>query len=240
VANNVRAVKTLFTFGISDGLITTNPAERLSIPKVPIRDFDIFEPRDIERLLASCDTRRLTGLRDQAIVTVLYDSGLLASELVGLRDNDIDWEIGLLRVIGKGDRQRLVPVSLRTLRLVRRYMHRRDNELQHMGDRLFCNQSGLPLTPSGLLQVMDRMGERTGLHVHPHKFRHSFAVQALRNGAREFDIQASLGHTTLIMTRHYARQSGVDLAEAHCRYSPADHLQHRASRRSGTRGSQET
>lgn len=209
---------------MSDELIDNNPAERLSIPKVPSRDFDIFQPQDIEKLLAACNTRRLTGLRDAAIVTVLYDTGLRASELTGLRDEDVDWELGLLRVIGKGDKQRLVPVSLRTLRVVRRYIKQRDKTLECDVPVVFCSQSGDALTPGGLLRVLKRLGARTGLHVHPHKFRHSFAVQALRNGAREFDIQASLGHTTLLMTRHYARQSGIDLADAHRRFSPIDNL----------------
>ena len=82
----------------------------------------------------------------------------------------------------------------------------------------------MALTRSGLAQLLRRIGTRTGLKVYPHKFRHSFAVNALRNDAREFDIQACLGHTTLMMTRHYARQSGEDLAKQHKRFSPADRL----------------
>ncbi len=141
VANNVRAIKTLFNFAVSDGLVDSNPSEKLGIPKIPSRDFDIFQPRDIEKLLAACNTRRLTGLRDSAIVTVLYDTGLRASELTGLRDEDIDWELGLLRVIGKGDKQRLVPVSPRTLRVVRRYIKQRDKTLERNVPVVFCSQT---------------------------------------------------------------------------------------------------
>lgn len=224
VANNVRALKTLFALGVEEELVDTNPLRRIPVPSVPLTDFDVFQPSDIEILIRACNRDTLTGLRDAVIVLTLFDSGIRASELVKLTDEDVDWQRGVLTVFGKGSKARGVPVSARTLRAIRRYINKRNKAGIVDKPALFVNNAGDALTASGLLQLLKRLGKRTGLHVHPHALRHAYAVNALRNGAREFDIQGCLGHTTLVMTRHYARQSVADLAEAHKRFSPADKL----------------
>jgi len=224
VTNNVIALKTLFGFGVREELITSDPTKRVAVPRLPRTEFDIFDNSDIDILLQACDRKTVIGLRDFAIVMLLFDSGIRASELIGIADKDIDWQRGLIRVFGKGAKERHVPVSTRTLRAIKRYLHKRHGAKDQPNTHTFANQLGDPLTRSGLFQLLQRLGERTGLHVHPHRFRHSFAVNALRNGAREFDIQDCLGHTTLYMTKHYARQSAVDLSERHKRFSPADRL----------------
>lgn len=224
VANHISSLKTVFVFGMREGLIERNPTDRVPVPKVPHREYDIFDPDDVDRLLRACDLKTTTGLRDFSIVMLLFDSGIRAAELVGLRVGDVDWERGIIRVLGKGRKPRHVPVSARTLRAIRRYLTRRGPNVTVDTSPLFLSTTEYSLTTSGLTQMLERIGKRTGLHVHPHKFRHSFAVNALRNDAREFDIQACLGRTTLLMTRHYARQSGEDLAKQHKRFSPADRL----------------
>ena len=224
VSNNVRALKTLFAFGVREELIDRDPTRIVATPKVPTTDFDIFEPSDLDTLLRACDRGTIIGLRDFAIIMVLFDCGLRATELVNLRLEDVDWQRGLLSVFGKGSKSRTVPVSARTLRAVRKYLNKRRTTHNDTSDTLFANQECVALTRWGLAQALRRIGKTAGLKVYPHKFRHSFAVNALRNDAREFDIQACLGHTTLMMTRHYARQSGEDLAKQHKRFSPADRL----------------
>lgn len=228
VSNNVVALKTIFAFAVREELLASDPTHRVATPKLPTTDFEIFSKKDIDTLLTACDRTTLMGLRDFAIVMTLFDSGIRASELVLIRDESIDWDRGLVRVLGKGAKERQVPVSARTLRSIRRYQRGRDKSAIENPPTVFLNHVGDSLTTSGLLQLLERLGKRTGLHVHPHKFRHSFAVHALRNDAREFDIQDCLGHTTLYMTKHYARQSAVDLSERHKRFSPADRLKTRS------------
>lgn len=133
----------------------------------------------------------------------------------------------MIKVRGKGAKERFVPVSARTLRTIRRYRCRRTEAGYTRRQYMFIGIGDLPLTRSGLLQRMYQLGKRTGLHVHPRKFGHSYAVNALRNGAREFDLQACLGHMTLTMTRHYARQAIGNLSAAHRHFSPADRLRTR-------------
>lgn len=223
VRGNVRVLKTLFRFGVREGLIDSDPTARVPVPKVPQTDYEVLEPDDIETLLRACDLKTYLGVRDYAVVLVLYDSGIRASELTGLRDEDIDYERGLLSVFGKGAKDRRVPVSSRTLRAIRRYQHKRNARFTDT-PRLFLNHRGADLTRSGLLQLLKTLGERTGLEVYTHQLRHSFAVESLRNGAREFDIQDCLGHASLQTTRVYARQSAVQLREQHQRFSPANRL----------------
>jgi integrase/recombinase XerD len=227
VAGRIRAIKALFAWGVREELLTTDPTKRVPVPKIPHTDFEVFDTKQVDTILKACDTKQLQGCRDFAVVMVLFDSGIRASELIGITQQDIDWERGLVRVFGKGAKERQVPVSARTLRAIRRYLsHRRKAGHDHQPS-VFLNNDGDALTYSGLAQLLRRLGTRTGLHIHPHKFRHSFAVNALRNDAREFDIQDCLGHTTLFMTKHYARQSAVDLSERHRRFSPADRLKTR-------------
>src|SRR5207248_1196993 len=109
----------------------------------------------------------------------------------GIADHDVDWERGLVKVYGKGSKERSVPASARTLRAIRRYVHRRDKAGYSDSGMLFVSQTGDTLTYSGLAQLLRRRGKQVGLHVHPHKFRHSFAVNALRNDASLADIQDS-------------------------------------------------
>lgn len=227
ISNNIRALKALFSWAVREELLETNPMERIKTPAVPQEEFPVFDPADVDKLLAACDTKRLTGLRDFAIVMLLFDSGLRVSELVTLTDDDVDWHRGFVTVFGKGAKARSVPVSARTLRAVRRYVLARQKKFGENADALFLNNWGAPLTRWGVGQALQRLGKRAGLHVYPHKFRHSFAVNALRNDAREFDVQDVLGHTTLMMTKLYARQSGADLKERHKRFSPADRLKTR-------------
>lgn len=226
VTSNVRVLKTLFRFGVREGLISEDPTTRIPVPKVPTIDYTVFDPSDIDTLLQACDQKTLTGLRDFAIVMLLFDSGIRASELVGMTDDSVNWERGLIHVYGKGAKERSVPVSGRTLRAIRRYQNQRNKRFDTC-QRLFANHRGEVLTRSGLLQMLVRLGKKTGLHCFTHKMRHSFAVNALRNDAREFDIQDCLGHTTLTMTKRYAKQTIDDLAIRHKRFSPADRLRTR-------------
>jgi site-specific recombinase XerD len=221
----VRGLKTLFAFATRERLITTNPIERVQPPKLPDTDIPVFGTDEVERLLAICG-QDYTGVRDRAVILLLFDSGIRASELCTLSDEDIDWELGLVRVLGKGAKVRQAPVSPTTLRAIKRYQRVRDKRFPGT-TRLFVNRFGEGFTRSGLLQLIERRGDAAGLDAHPHKFRHSFAVQALRNGAREYDVQDCLGHTTLSMTKRYARQSATDLARRHQQFSPVNTLSRR-------------
>jgi site-specific recombinase XerD len=129
VTNNVIALKTLFAFGVREELIANDPSKRVAVPRLPKVDYEIFDNDDIDRLLQACDRSTLTGVRDFAIVMLLFDTGIRASELIGIRDVDIDWQRGLVRVRGKGSKERLVPVSARTLRAIKRYVNKRNGTI---------------------------------------------------------------------------------------------------------------
>jgi integrase/recombinase XerD len=224
VQNTYQGVRTLILWAKEEELLENDPTRRIAIPKVPRLEFDVFSVEDIEKMLRFWDTRSLVGSRNFAIIILLFDSGIRLGELVGLRVEDLHFDEGYISVFGKGAKYRPVPVSSRTLRAIRRYQTLRNDIDVVDSNALWVARDGYPLGRWGVRTMLERLGKKLGIKIHPHKFRHSFAVNALRNDAREFDIQQCLGHTTLAMTRHYARQASADLIQKHKKFSPADRL----------------
>lgn len=173
--------------------------------KVVVEPFTALE---IRALLASV---RRNADRDRACIFLLLDTGMRASELCGLKTEDIDMANRRVKVLGKGNKERLLPFSSRT------------------GSALFRHISSappglpFPLTRTSLAHLMQLIGKRAGLNdVHPHRFRHTFAIQFLRNGGDAFALQELLGHTTMETVRIYLRIAQVDIDSAHKRASPVD------------------
>ncbi len=158
-----------------------------------------------------------TPLRDEAILLFLIDTGARANEVCTLGENGIDWERRIAGLFGKGAKERYVPFSPQTGRAIQRYVTR---ERRGGSGRLFESEEGRPLTPSGLLQLCRRLGDRAGVELHPHKCRHTFAITYLRNGGSVFAVQKMLGHTTLDVTLRYAALLTDDLIHEHQEHSP--------------------
>ena len=160
-------------------------------------------------------------MRDQSIILVLLDTGIRSSELCGLRVSDVDFETGKVFVTGKGSKERHCYLGTTTRRSLWRYLVARESQPE---EPLFTTQSDRPFTRSWLRRVVSNVGKRAGVaNAYPHRFRHTFAVQFLRNGGDIFTLQMLLGHSSLTMVRHYARLAAIDAEQAHNRASPADH-----------------
>lgn len=165
--------------------------------------------------------KRSTGNRDVAIIMVLVDSGLRVSELCSLTVGDYDSDRGRLHVRqGKGDKDRFVYVGNATRKALWRMNVGREVEPD---DPLFATNTGEHLARNNVHKLLKRIGERVGVpNVYPHRFRHTYAITFLRNGASVAEVKESLGHTTLDMTLRYARIAEIDLEKAGKSYSPAD------------------
>ena len=169
-----------------------------------------------------------TALRDEAIILLLLDTGMRSGELCRLTMDDVDLKRGEAHIRGKGHRdygrgkERIVYFSRATARAIWRYIqHERPNDSPH--PNLFLTIHGRPLRPYRLRQNLHRLGERAGVtNVHPHRFRHTFAIQYLRNGGDIFTLQRLLGHTSLRMVRHYLRIAQADVETAHRKASPVE------------------
>jgi site-specific recombinase XerD len=237
------ALSALWTWALTDNLVKEHVMRAVAAPKPETPVIVAFSKTDVAALLIACDftsayTRlgkrecansRPTALRDRALMLTLLDTGARASELCadprrdapGARLADYDQRNATLRVIGKGSKTRLLVVSTRTQKALWRYLATRETLTDSAP--LFATRNATPLTSTALLKLCQDLGKRAGVQdCHPHRFRHTFAIEFLRNGGRVLELQQLLGHSTLQMVQHYATLAQADLDAAMKRASPVD------------------
>lgn len=226
-------LRTFFHWLVAEGELPDNPMQR--IPS-PVSRPDQIQPFTREESLAIIGAARLDKhpKRALAIVLTLLDTGLRASELVALQLQDLNLTLRRARVTGKGDKRRTVVFSERCARALLGYLRTE----QTNDDCVFAGTRG-PLTRSGLLQITTAIGDAAGVpHAHPHRFRHTFAVEFLRAGGDVFTLQALLGHTHLQMTQRYVQFAQTDIEHAGRRFSPVEAML--GGRRSGRRSNSDS
>jgi integrase/recombinase XerD len=210
VARHLVTLRNFFRFALTEDLIKADPTLNLESPKIRRTLPGYLRLPEIERLLAEPDDKTPIGLRDRAMLEVLYSTGLRVSELVNLLVMDMDRSVGCIRCIGKGDKERIVPIGKKALALVERYL--RDSRPKLVPDgkpitsqALFINTRGLPLTRVGIWKILSAYGRRVGLRVPltPHMLRHSFATHLLEGGADLRSVQLMLGHSDISTTQIY-------------------------------------
>jgi len=211
VARHLVSLRNVFRFAQIEGILTTDPTLNLESPKLRKSLPSYLRVDEVDRLLAQPDSSTPQGLRDRAIIEVLYSTGLRVSELVGLRASDLDMRMGCLRCIGKGDKERLVPIGRKALASVQQYLEvGRPALLKNRGGApatpyLFINRSANPMNRIGVWRVLTACGRRAGIRspLSPHKLRHSFATHLLERGADLRSVQLMLGHADISTTQIY-------------------------------------
>jgi len=210
VARHLVTLRNFFRYAQTHELITADPALNLESPKVRRTLPGYLRLEEIEKLLAQPNDKTPIGLRDHAMLDVLYSTGLRVSELVSLRVMDIDRAVGCIRCIGKGDKERIVPIGKKALALVERYLRDARPKLTPAGKQvnspmLFINRRGGPLSRVGVWKILSAYGKRAGLRVPltPHMLRHSFATHLLEGGADLRSVQLMLGHSDISTTQIY-------------------------------------
>jgi len=206
-ARHLSAVRGLYRFLLAAGAIRRDPTEHLESPRPPRRLPRTLSIEDAAALVESPDLSAPEGLRDRAMLELLYASGLRASECLALRLEDLNIAAGYVMATGKGNRQRLVPVGAQALKWVERYALTSRPAFVKRGDSgaLFVNRYGRPLSRQALWMVIKRAGRRAGVRstVSPHTLRHSFASHLLERGADLRSVQAMLGHADIATTQIY-------------------------------------
>ena len=208
VARHIVTLRNFFRFAQMQEMITTDPSLNLESPKIRRTLPGYLKLEDVDRLMEQPDTKTPLGLRDRAMLEVLYSSGLRVSELTGLRVTDLDPKVGCIRCIGKGDKERIVPAGKKALSVVEKYL--RDARPKLLGKRaanpaLFVNRNGSALSRVGVWKILSAYGRRAGLRVAltPHMLRHSFATHLLERGADLRSVQLMLGHADISTTQIY-------------------------------------
>jgi integrase/recombinase XerD len=208
VARHLVTLRNFFRFAQVHELITSDPSINLESPKIRRSLPGYLRLEEVERLLEQPDSTTALGLRDRAMLEVLYSTGLRVSELIGLRVSDLDSKVGCVRCIGKGDKERIVPVGRKALIMVEKYL--RDARPKLLGKlrgspTLFVNRRGVSLSRVGVWKILSGYGKRAGLRVSPtpHMLRHSFATHLLERGADLRSVQLMLGHADISTTQIY-------------------------------------
>lgn len=213
----------MFKFAVRRGLLQKNPLESLERPRA-IRPLpDVPTESEITSLLQAPDTSP-RGLRDRALLEMMYGSGLRLSEVASLRIDDVELATGMLRVVGKGKKERIVPVTVRTCEAIRNYLPHRlaDDGSTPATDRLFVNKRGGALSCRGIARRLDVHIRHIAMmkHIHPHTMRHAFATHLLNGGADLRAVQEMLGHANLSTTQIYTHVSKDRLKRVYGRAHP--------------------
>jgi site-specific recombinase XerD len=227
-------LSSLWRWAAKEKLTASNIIREIQQPHPEERIVSPFTEAEVKAILAAVDKSKFykrpgkrecqhtiaTAARNRALLFVLLDTGMRAAELCGLHINDVDLKARHVKVMGKGSKERLIPFSAQTGQILWRYIALRKDET--VNAVLFPSaRTGRELPPRELWHVVSRIGRRAGVaDVHPHRFRHTFAIQYLRNKGDVYTLQAILGHTTLDMVRRYLAIAQTDIEAAHRIASP--------------------
>ncbi len=230
IARKLSAVRSFFRYLVRQGAIQDNPADGILTPKQEKTIPTYLPVDDMFRLLDSIGSGTLLDLRNRAIFETLYSSGLRVSELAGMNLEDIDFSGGLVRVVGKGDKERIVPIGVRALASIRNYRERIREEAASSRAAaaalkkgpLFLNRNRGRLTPRSIARILDKVARACGIAIpiSPHALRHSFATHMLDAGADLRAVQEMLGHESLSTTQKYTHVSIDRLMETYDKAHP--------------------
>ncbi len=224
VARHLATLRVFFRFTVADGLLRDEPTINLESPRV-WKSLPVFlSIPQVEKLLAMPDARTPLGARDAAMLEVLYSTGLRVSELVGLRLAELDLALGCVRCVGKGNKERLVPLGRAAVNSLQHYLAEPRARLLRgrSSPFVFVNHHGSKMTRVGFWKVLKSYGRRAGLppKLSPHKLRHSFATHLLERGADLRSVQAMLGHVDISTTQIYTHVTQERLRQIYRAHHP--------------------
>lgn len=224
VARSLSSIKSFYKFLIMENYLTINPTTDLETPKIKRKLPQVLSIEEVDKLLELCNVMLPLGLRDRAMLELMYGTGLRVSELLSLQIDDINFTAGFLRCLGKGRKERIIPVNNSSIMWVERYLgHARYTLLKGQQERsLFLNAHGRPLTRQGFFKLLGQYAEKSGIpkEITPHTLRHSFATHLLENGADLRAVQEMLGHSDISTTQIYTHVTKIHLREVYQQCHP--------------------
>jgi len=221
---NLVSIRVFLRFLAEEGILNSNPAEEIESPKVSRTLPEILSFDEVDHLLAQPDTTGPRGLRDRAMLEMLYATGMRVSELVQLQVHHLHLEAGYVLLYGKGSKERIVPMGEEAMRWTQDYMNHSRQSLLKQKDTpfLFVSRSGRPMSRQQFWKIIKAYGRKAGIQkrITPHLLRHSFASHLLERGADLRSVQLMLGHVDISTTQIYTHVTGERLKKIHQRYHP--------------------
>ena len=205
VARKLASLRSFFRFLFREGYVKTNPITAISTPRLDKKLPVVLDVNKVAKLIQAPSENNLAGLRDRAILETLYSAGIRVSELVGLDVDDVDFISEVIKVLGKGRKERMVPIGSPAVSALRKYIDRKGDWKVKDNNAVFLNKSGKRLTDRSVRRVVDKYVRLTSVaeHISPHSLRHSFATHLLDRGADLRSVQELLGHMNLSTTQIY-------------------------------------
>lgn len=223
-ARIISGIKSFYAFLVLENRLQDDPTSLLESPKLPKKIPQILSIEEIDALIQAIDYSVPEGIRNRAIIETLYSCGLRVSELVELKLSDISWQEEFIKVVGKGNKERLIPISRTALKEIKNYLTERINLPIKKGseDIVFLNRRGNKLTRQMIFIIINKLADEIGLdkQIGPHTFRHSFATHLLEGGANLRVIQEMLGHESILTTEIYTHVDVHFLRETIMSYHP--------------------
>jgi integrase/recombinase XerD len=228
IARNISSIRGFHEFAVVEGLAEANPAELIELPKKAQELPEVLSPDEISSLIDIPNRETDAGIRNAAIMETLYATGMRVSELTSLEVDNLFFEIGFIRVVGKGNKERLVPVGEVAQLALEHYIEvvrpkfKSDKNPQKSENKVFLNQRGGPLSRMSIWNIVNDAAERAGIekNVYPHIFRHSFATHLLEGGADLRAVQEMLGHSSILTTEIYTHVDRSLLHQVHKEFHP--------------------
>ncbi|MFN5795186.1 MAG: site-specific tyrosine recombinase XerD [Bacteroidota bacterium] len=224
-ARFISAIRTFFKYLLLENEIESNPAELIELPKISRKLPDILSIEEIETLIESIDLSEPTGERNKTIIELMYGCGLRVSELVNLKISEVKENSGFIKVVGKGNKERLIPISKTALKQYNRYkdlVRVHQNVFKGYEDYLFLNNRGKNLSRVMIFLMIKSLVEKAGIRkkISPHTFRHSFATHLVEGGADLRAVQEMLGHESILTTEIYTHLDQTFLRDTLLQFHP--------------------
>jgi integrase/recombinase XerD len=224
VCRVLSAVKGMSKYLVTEGMKSEDPSENIPVPRKWERLPKSLSLSEVKSFLdiGSSHQRRPTAVRDYVMFELLYASGLRVSELISLKLEDINMEAGFLRIIGKGSKERIVPISIRAMEYVKAYIQEQRLLIlkRKRSEHLFVTSRGTAMTRQRFWQTLKAIGKKLGIEISPHTMRHSFATHLLEGGADLRSLQKMLGHSDISTTQIYTRVTTDRMKKVYSKYHP--------------------
>ena len=224
IASYVRDIRSFWSWLLREQFIENNPFEEVKPPKTTAREIDILSSGNVSKLIKAIPLKDNRGYRDSSIIALLYGTGLRIGEVINLIQGNVNFDTGQIKVLGKGNKERSVFMSAKVFKALFKYQSQRRPKA--VSKFFFIHRDGRPLSRFYFAHRMKTFVIKAGITTNcsPHTLRYSFAIQFLQNGGDERALQSILGHSTMEMTRHYAKIANSEVEKKMKEFSPAEQL----------------